>query len=579
MNFSDSFCEEKRMNKRNFQTAFAFLSFIISIFSFTTCTDIWGVMDDPADPESSSYQGFPTVEDENALAAVRPEDGGTLSGTTLTVSKVTGATAYAVRIATSASALGVANIYEKSDFPTNVLDISASPIENNSTYWWQARVTKDGTNWGDWSIPASFGIRWTTPAATPTFTPIGDSYATDQIVTISCSTNGAKIYFSTDGSTPTELSTLYTEAINVASHGTILTIKAISVAAGHSRSTVGSVTYTIDYPQAATPTFSPPGGTYNSDQSVIINCATNNSTIYYTTDGSTPTTSSNLYTEPIEVAGHGSTANIKAISSAIGNSISFIAEQTYVIEYPETSLPYFTPSSGYFTSNQSVTISCDTHNAIIYYTIDGSDPSYSSTRQSSMSPVESVIMSVNPGSTIRAIALSPGYSFSTVATAFYRVPYLIGDTGPAGGVVFYDKGYYSEGWQFLEAARSDQSSGINWNNSITEVVETGANSVSIGSGLSNTSKIISAQNNGEYAAAICANFTLGGFNDWFLPSIEELSLMYNKKGIIGNFAIDGYWSSTEINPKTAFYIIFGGIGGIYDTLKSTYNRVRAIRAF
>jgi hypothetical protein len=68
------------------------------------------------------------------------------------------------------------------------------------------------------------------------------------------------------------------------------------VASGYSASAAGAATYTINLPVAATPTFSPAGGTYASAQSVTIGTTTPSATIYYTTNGSTPTTSSAVYT-------------------------------------------------------------------------------------------------------------------------------------------------------------------------------------------------------------------------------------------------------------------------------------------
>lgn len=78
----------------------------------------------------------------------------------------------------------------------------------------------------------------------------------------------------------------------------------------------------------ATPTFSPAAGTYTEAQNVTISCATSGATIYYTTDGTTPTTSSTQYTGAIPVS---STTTIKAMATATGYNNSAVASATYTI--------------------------------------------------------------------------------------------------------------------------------------------------------------------------------------------------------------------------------------------------------
>jgi N-acetylneuraminic acid mutarotase len=170
--------------------------------------------------------------------------------------------------------------------------------------------------------------------ATPTFTPAAGTYSSAQNITLSDTTSGATIYYTTDGTTPTTSSTEYTGAITVSSTETI---EAIAVATGYANSTVASATYTINLPPppiAATPTFTPTAGTYTSVQNVTLADTTPGATIYYTIDGTTPSTSSAKYAGAIAVS---TTETIEAIAVATGYANSTVASATYTINLPPPS--------------------------------------------------------------------------------------------------------------------------------------------------------------------------------------------------------------------------------------------------
>jgi hypothetical protein len=184
----------------------------------------------------------------------------------------------------------------------------------------------------------------------------------------------------------------------------------------------------------STPTFSPEAGTYTSAQSVEISCATSGATIYYTTDGSTPTSASTVYSAPIDVS---STTTIKAYATASGMNDSAVASATYTIgATQQVATPTFSPEAGTYTSAQSVEISCATSGATIYYTTDGSTPTSAST-------VYSAPIGVSSTTTIKAYATVDGMTDSEVASATYiisaesayLVTYTIDDDWGSGATV------------------------------------------------------------------------------------------------------------------------------------------------
>ncbi|HEX2927134.1 MAG TPA: chitobiase/beta-hexosaminidase C-terminal domain-containing protein, partial [Ruminiclostridium sp.] len=162
----------------------------------------------------------------------------------------------------------------------------------------------------------------------PIAAPAGGTYTSAQTVALTSTTSGASIYYTTDGSEPTSLSTLYTGPINVNAN---TVIKAIAVKEGMKDSEVTAYSYTIDIPQTnrvQMPTASPAGGTYSSAQSVTLSSTTSGASIYYTTDGSEPTTASAIYAGPIAV---NSSKIIKAIAVKEGMNNSEVASFSYTI--------------------------------------------------------------------------------------------------------------------------------------------------------------------------------------------------------------------------------------------------------
>ena len=159
----------------------------------------------------------------------------------------------------------------------------------------------------------------------------------------------------------------------------------------------------------------------------------------------------------------------------------------------------------------------------------------------------------------------------------------IGDTW-AGGIIFYLAGSGEDldgdgiADQGLVAAPSDQSTGAVWGCDGTNI--SGADGSAVGTGAQNTVDIEAGCTTAGTAADLCANLSLGGYDDWFLPSKDELNLMYTNLYLNGHggFAADWYWGSTEYDSYGAWAQNFFSGSQNYGS-KDFGTHVRAVRAF
>jgi len=159
--------------------------------------------------------------------------------------------------------------------------------------------------------------------------------------------------------------------------------------------------------------------------------------------------------------------------------------------------------------------------------------------------------------------------------------YNVGDTGPAGGIIFYDKKNNNGGWRYLEVAPYDINQQCQWGVYKDNVMTGGR----IGDGKNNTQNILLAlstrmKDTGR-AAQLCEMLNINGFNDWFLPSLDELKTLFvfmDNRNQLGSFKKTFYWTSTEKNDTDA-YVINMVTGKQNDKDKDHKMEVRAIRAF
>jgi Chitobiase/beta-hexosaminidase C-terminal domain/Legume lectin domain len=163
-------------------------------------------------------------------------------------------------------------------------------------------------------------------------------------------------------------------------------------------------------PQTAAPVMSPPAGSYAGGVPVTMSSATPNATIYYTTDGSAPSTASNLYSGAVTLT---VTTTLNAIAIANGSIQSMESSSAYIIA-SQTAPPSFSPAAGTYVAAQSVTLTDGTAGAVIYYTTDGTAPTHSSAIYSSPIALSST-------TTVRAIASAAGLSDSAVVSGTFTI--------------------------------------------------------------------------------------------------------------------------------------------------------------
>jgi hypothetical protein len=144
-----------------------------------------------------------------------------------------------------------------------------------------------------------------------------------------------------------------------------------------------------------------------------------------------------------------------------------------------------------------------------------------------------------------------------------------------GGIKFYVDNTGEHG---LVASPNDQSIGAEWSSG--SLILTNSTGTAIGTGQANTTTIVTAIGTGSYAAKVCDDLILNGYDDWFLPSKDELDALYKQRNIVGGFAPSYYWSSSESSASSAWVQSF--MNGIQNSstakLRNEFN-VRAIRAF
>jgi hypothetical protein len=263
------------------------------------------------------------------------------------------------------------------------------------------------------------------PAAKPLINPGPGKISTSQPISITDSSSGAAIYFTTDGSTPSPgvgTTRQYSASFTLPASAVV---KAIATGNGYTTSTMAVASYTVQ--RVAEPALSPKGGEISTTQTISISDATGGATIYYTTDGTVPSPrmgTTKQYGGPFPLTFSGV---VKAIATEAAYEDSGIASANYTLQKVAT--PAYSPKSGTISTTQPITISDTINGAAIYYTTDGSTPAPGMGTTTKYSAA----FTLSDSATVKAIAIANGYLNSAQATASYTCQRATKPTLTPGG--------------------------------------------------------------------------------------------------------------------------------------------------
>jgi hypothetical protein len=281
--------------------------------------------------------------------------------------------------------------------------------------------------------------------ATPTFTPDGGSAVTSVEITLTTATVDSQIYYTSNGSTPTNSSTLYTGSINHTVLG-VTEFRAFAQADGMNASAIVARNFTL-MPPAFRPTYFTPDGSAIYEGSVTVALATTvaNATILYTLDGTAPLLTANA-SGAVRTYDGGpltfslGTTQLRAVTynSSVAPTMQLGVESgaNYTV-LAKASAPVFSPAGGTYTT--SVTITMENPNPAdtqVHYTTNGQTPTASSALYSG--PIQWVNEATQPGiqaTTFKAVVVGTGLAASSVASQTFNVIPVVASPvfSPAGG--------------------------------------------------------------------------------------------------------------------------------------------------
>lgn len=235
--------------------------------------------------------------------------------------------------------------------PTETSSTYSGTLTFNQTTTLKAKAFKSGSNPS--GVASATFTKESPPAVVeaPVFQPSGGSFTNTITVTITSATTGAQIRYTTNGSEPTESSTLYSSPLNFTQ---TTTLKAKAYKSGMTASSTTTAIYTKEIPGTVNPpVFQPNGGTFTNSVTVTVTTSTSGATIRYTTNGSEPTETSTQYSSPLTFS---NTTTLKAKAFKTGMTASSTTSATYTKETPSPQSYNFTMNVNFYFNNIPFTV-------------------------------------------------------------------------------------------------------------------------------------------------------------------------------------------------------------------------------
>ncbi|MEG2378064.1 MAG: chitobiase/beta-hexosaminidase C-terminal domain-containing protein, partial [Clostridia bacterium] len=309
-------------------------------------------------------------------------------------------------------------------------------LTKTGTYAVKARAFKTGLADSEMLTSAVFSLTSKpNQVAAPLITPEATNFTSSVSITMTSATPDATIRYTLNGVDPTATTgTVYEGPVKISA---TTEVRAIAVKADMTASDISKKTYIKQSStKAATPAPSVPSGSgFTGSLTIALTSATSGASIFYTTNGDIPTALSTKYTTPITIT---KATTIKAVAIADGLAYSDIMTASYTVaggggggggggfvEPPvkkQAIAPTANPGAGKYNATQNVALSSKTEGASIFYTIDGTSPSASSTKYSTPIIVDKTV-------TIKAVAIKSDMKMSDVATFAFTIEEAAPDAG------------------------------------------------------------------------------------------------------------------------------------------------------